>query len=326
MKKLIVRLCIYGLLMLLSLELLVRAFHLTKDYPLRIVDAQEVEKWQPHQTGYSVTGNRRQNFSEFHINSAGFNSSRDYKPSKTHFEIALVGDSFIEGFHQPYYNSIGKKIEAHFNNIPVYEYGYAGYDFADEVHLVDAYKDTFEAIDCVILNLTFKDDLERDTYSVLTDRMRFETPFYRRLRQFKLLNYAKNIGALNPIKALPGKLINTVKGRFKSDKQAPQKAVSSVDSLAIYQKRLDNFIALTTTYNYNKAKYILLLDASKTPDVFLNYLHTHNYKYIDYSQLLAQSKTKTNLVYDMHWNDHGRTLVAKAIADYLKTHGIVKTP
>jgi hypothetical protein len=47
--------------------------------------------------------------SEFHINNSGYNFYRAFTPSKDKVEIALVGDSFVEGFHQNYYNSIGKK-------------------------------------------------------------------------------------------------------------------------------------------------------------------------------------------------------------------------
>ena len=100
MKKLFFKMCIYTFLILIVLEIFVRVFHLTKDYPTRYVDAFGVEKWAPNQNGYSVTGNRRQNFSKFNINSFGYNSYREFTPSKDKKEIALVGDSFIEGFHQ----------------------------------------------------------------------------------------------------------------------------------------------------------------------------------------------------------------------------------
>ena len=125
------------------LEIWVRVFHLTKDYPVRYIDEFGVEKWMPNQDGFSVTGNRRQNFSEYHINNFGYNSYREYNPSKDKVEIALVGDSFVEGFHQNYYNSTGKKIEKILNGIEVYEFGYAGYDLADELHLIHQYQSTF---------------------------------------------------------------------------------------------------------------------------------------------------------------------------------------
>jgi hypothetical protein len=41
---------------------------------------------------------------------AGFNSHREFfTPSEDKFEIALIGDSCIEGFHQDFYDSTGKK-------------------------------------------------------------------------------------------------------------------------------------------------------------------------------------------------------------------------
>jgi len=102
MKKLILKCIAYAVLIVLLLEVYVRVFHLSKDYPVRFVDTKQVEKWRPNQNGYSVTGNRRQNFSKYHINNSGFNSYREFHPTKEKFELALVGDSFIEGFHQNY--------------------------------------------------------------------------------------------------------------------------------------------------------------------------------------------------------------------------------
>lgn len=65
LKKLILKTLGYIVLILLFLELSIRVFHLTKDYPVRMVDEYDVEKWMPKQEGYSVTGNRRQNFINF---------------------------------------------------------------------------------------------------------------------------------------------------------------------------------------------------------------------------------------------------------------------
>ena len=96
-------------LILLVLEVLTRIFYLGEDKPSRFLDDKQVEKWVPNQAGYDITGNRNQNFVKYRINNSGFNSCREFVPSLEDIEIALVGDSFIEGFHQPYQNSIGKK-------------------------------------------------------------------------------------------------------------------------------------------------------------------------------------------------------------------------
>jgi len=88
----------------------------------------------------------------------------------------LVGDSYFQGFHQDYYNSIGKKIENTIPDIEVYEYGYAGYDFADQLHLIDAYKEDFALIDHIVIYLNFPDDLNRDSYFINDERLALQTP------------------------------------------------------------------------------------------------------------------------------------------------------
>ena len=113
MKKFVFKIALYAICILLGLEILVRVFHLHKDRPVRYLDEYNVEKWIPNQTGYWVTGNRRQNVGHYKINNFGYNSVYDeFNPSKNSKEIALVGDSFIQGFHQDYQNSLGQKLEA----------------------------------------------------------------------------------------------------------------------------------------------------------------------------------------------------------------------
>ncbi|GAA4231947.1 hypothetical protein GCM10022291_05540 [Postechiella marina] len=313
MVKLLFKTGVYIILILICLELFVRVLHLGKDNPSRFVDALKVEKWKPNQTGFSVTGNRRQNFSEYHINNSGFNSYREYTPSYDRVEVALVGDSFIQGFHQDYYNSLGKKIENNMNNnVDVYEYGYAGYDFADQIHLVNAYKEDFDKIDHVILGLRYRDDLLRGDYKVVNDRMKLEAPLYQNLRKIKLLGYASNIGILDPVKKFPGKIISFFKNKKGSG--AEKKKTNQVDNHARYLK---NFKSLISRYGYDKSRFVLLISVSETPPFFMDYLKDNNFEYIDFGAVLNKSKTPTTLIYDQHWNNHGRTLIAQSISDYL---------
>ncbi|WP_435132238.1 hypothetical protein [Formosa sp. A9] len=313
MKKLVLTCFVYGILILLVLELGVRAFHLTKDYPVRYIDKFGVEKWQPNQTGYSVTGNRKQNFSEYRINNSGFNSYREFTPSSDKTEIALVGDSFIEGFHQDYYNSIGKKIENNIGDIEVYEYGYAGYDLADQLHLMHQYQNTFKLIDYVFIGLEFDTDLLRPEYSISNERMKLETPVYKILRQCKLLVYLQSIGILDAPKNLISKLSKANKIKAQTTEQE------------LYPLYLNNFKHLVNTYHFDKNKYIFLIDAKKTPASFLNYLNNNQYRYLDFSETLNRSKNSTTLIYDMHWNNYGRTLIAETIGSYVLQSGTSKS-
>jgi len=309
MKKILLKFSLYFFLILIALEILTRVFYLAKDTPLRHIDNLGVEKWNPNQTGYSVTGNRNQNFSAFRINSSGFNSYREFTPSKEKHELALVGDSFFQGFHQDFYNSIGSKIEKNIPNLEVYEYGYAGYDFADQLHLINAYKKDFDLIDQVVIYLHFPDDLHRGTYYKIMDRVQLQSPLNLTLQKSKLLVYFKSIGILDPPKNLIIKLLNSL------NKKTVPKQVSTTQNETKNTLFTKNFKQLVSTYGFDKNKFTLLLDSKITPKEFLDYLDNNQFKYIDFHSKFKASKARTNLIYDQHWNDHGRELIAKLISD-----------
>lgn len=317
MKKLFLKCFVYVILIVLALEVYVRIFHLTKDYPSRYIDEYGVEKWMPNQSGYSVTGNRRQNFSEYNINNSGFNSYREYNPTRDKTEIALVGDSFIEGFHQNYNNSIGKKIENIIKDIDVYEFGYAGYDFADQLHLVYSYQEKFKLIDHVVFGLKFENDLTRPEYNIVQDRVRLESSLYKNLRKVKILVYIQNIGIVDPIKQAPSKFISFFKGN-KNQKKVVTRKEELLKEEVEHKEYLKNFKSLIDIYGYDKSRFTLLIDKEKTPQVFLEYLGNNNFRYIDFSKDMKASKNPTNLIYDKHWNNNGRKIIASLIADYIK--------
>ncbi|WP_396601146.1 hypothetical protein [Algibacter sp. R77976] len=309
MKKLFFKLIIYLIGIFIVIELLIRVLHLTKDHPIRVIDEYGVEKWQPIQEGYSVTGNRRQNFSKFRINNSGYNSYREFHPSSTKFEIALVGDSFIEGFHQDFDNSIGKKIENKLENIVVYEYGYAGYDLADQLHLIHKYKEEFDLIDYVFIGLEVETDLERKKYEIIKSRIKLESPLYKNLRKIKLLTYLKSIGVVDVGKKFVSNLIS-----FKRNKKEKLK----FSKTNIVDKYIENFDQLVSTYGFNKKRFIFFLETDKTPLVFINHLNENNYKYLDLSKCFKSSDLHKTLIYDKHWNNHGRDLVSNQIASMIE--------
>ncbi len=308
MLKLSIKIGCYLFLILLILEILIRVFHLAKDTPQRFIDKSKVEKWVPNQKGISVTGIRKQNAAHYRINNSGFNSYQEYNSTKEQFELALVGDSFIEGFHQDYDDSIGKKIENEFPNIKVYEYGYAGYDFADQLHLIHAYKKDFDLIDQIIIYIDFNSDLLRYKYTVIQDRITLQSPLNNMLKKCKLLVYTKSIGLLDPPKKLIAKLINSLN---KKQPKTSKKSIEHTDKTAIY---INNFKKLVQLYGFDKQRYSLLLNTNTTPKPFLDYLTNNHFKIIDFHQSFKKATAPTYLIYDQHWNNYGRSLIAKQIS------------
>ena len=317
MKKFILKTFLYIFLILVTLEITVRVFHLYTEDPPRYIDKYGVEKRVPGSKGYAVTGNRNQDVAEFHINNAGFNSYRDYHPTEDKFEIALIGDSFIEGFHQNYYQSIGKKIENKLKGVEVYEYGYSGYDLANQLQLIQAYQEDFKLIDEIILYMNYKNDLERGEYE--PDKARIATlssPLFEIRDHIKLLAYGSKIGILEPLKHLiTGNAFEVNSRGYKTN----EIEIETPDEILKRDLRyLDNFKNLVRLYGYDKTKTTLLLDSTKTSKSFLDYCDANDFKYIDFSTTFKKSTKATTLIYDWHWNNHGRDLIAQVISDYIK--------
>ena len=238
MGRFVKKVCLYIFLVFLALETLVRVFHLYNDAPDWYLDDNEVYRRVPGQKGYSVFGNRRQQFAPYHINNAGYNSYHEFEPANDKLEIAILGDSFIEGLHQDYRNSIGKKVENELSDLYVYEYGHSDFDLADQMHLVRTDSEEFEKIDFIIYELKYYNDLLRGAYSLKPRKVVFPL-----LRHSKLLVYLLDIGMIDSVKKLLRKL---------SIGQEPRKGMgANPDKDKIF---MDNFIKLCTEYGFQKDK------------------------------------------------------------------------
>ena len=307
MLKLVLKSIVYVFFVLIVLELLVRAFHLHNDRPERFVDKDSLNKWVPGQEGYSVFGNRRQVLARYRINSSGYNSYREYLPTEEDIEIALIGDSFIEGFHQDVDNSIGHKIEDFLgDSVKVFEFGHSAYDLADQLHTIQSNPETFRLVDYVILAVWYEDDLTREAYEPI-NRM----PSYAFLNYSKLLVYAQDIGLFDPLKRLSKTAAEFRKGE-STDLQGLKETID------LDKRNLANFKKLSNHYEFDKKRWAFLLDGSITNQEFLDYLDSQNIQVIDYSKAFYNDDVPKTLIFDQHWNDKGRALIARLIADFVQ--------
>ncbi|MEL0456421.1 hypothetical protein WJN01_09295 [Flavobacteriaceae bacterium SZ-1-7] len=312
MKKFIFKTIFYIVLVLIALEGLVRVLHLYNDVPLDLyIDEYGIQKTVPGQAGFSVTGNRRMNFCEFHINKSGYNSYREFVPTKDKIEIALIGDSFIEGFNQHYYDSTGKKIENNLDNeVEVYEYGRGGYDMADQLYILNSYKETFDLIDHVFIYMKFENDFKRREIKPDHDLVNLKYTFKFQIKRYiKLLKYSNAIGLFDVVKNMIYR--NKPKGHQKVEKE-------KVDENALAMEYIDNFKAVVNRYGFNKEKNTFLLDKRKTSPLFIDYCDKMGYKYLDFGPAFEKETKPTILIYDRHWNNRGRRIIAKVISDYVK--------
>ena len=305
MKKLFLKLSLYGIITFVVLEVLVRIFHLYSETPLRYIDEFGVEKRVPNQVGTNVTGNRRQHVTDFRINENGFNTIRKEISSNNKIKIALVGDSFIEGFHQDYKNSLGRMIEQELDSVEVYEYGCGGYDMADQLHLIDTYREDFDKMDLIIVYLKYDNDLERANYRPNQERIaNLNSPIASIRRKSKLLSYIGRLGLINKF---------GVFFRGETSEITETDIAKKQESAALDVVRIENFKNLMDSYSFDKTKIKLLLNSNKTSSGFLNFCNIVDVDYIDYALTFALAEKETTLIYDEHWNSYGRVLIAKEI-------------
>ncbi|MEM9075504.1 MAG: hypothetical protein AAGC43_00630 [Bacteroidota bacterium] len=301
MFRFIKNIVVKGFLIFLVLEILVRFFHLYNDMPDWFLADDKTYKRVPGQEGYAVFGNRKQNVSAYRINQSGYNSFREFNPTEEGIEVAILGDSFIEGLHQDYHNSIGKKIEDELKHVHVYEYGHSNFDLADQMFLVQANEEIFSKIDFIIFEFKYFDDLLRAEYSIENRRVVFPL-----LRYSKLLTYFLDIGLVDSVKKV---LRNFNIG------QTPRK-VDKTDKDSLF---LNNFKSLISKYGIDKTKSAFLLNSNDTNVEFLGFLKNNGIPIIDYGDGLKKScDSPTTLIFDRHWNDNGRNIVAEAIIDFFK--------
>lgn len=280
--------------------------------PERYINADGVELNLPHQEGLFVTGNRRQHSVPYKTDAYGFNTLQNNLDGKNKkYSIALIGDSFIEGFHQPRTASLGKMVEDQLQHAAVTEYGMSGYDFADQLYLVHTYKEHFEQMDALVFYLKYENDLERASYQPNYTRAIKRRSLVSKIRQeSKLLTYMGRLGIINQFsRFVKGKTARTE--AFKKQKEA------AIDSNLV-GKRIANFKALLAQNPIPRTKMHLLVDTSKTPQRFIAMCLNMGIAVIDFKDALQQAEAAPTYIYDEHWNHHGRQLVAKSISSKLK--------
>lgn len=89
--------------------------------------------YKPNSKGVWIRGGQRELVNNYKINSQGFNSIKDYsRLNGNKINIAIIGDSYVEGFHVGVENSIGRILENVTNNqVEVHEYGHSGGNIVD---------------------------------------------------------------------------------------------------------------------------------------------------------------------------------------------------
>jgi hypothetical protein len=286
-----------------SLEISLRVFGLAaQTMPTKNVDNNYV--FEPGKSGFWVRGGLKEINSYYVINKQGFNSIVDYTDlDNKNLNIALIGDSYIQGFHTDVNYSIGRQLEDMLGpNVVVHEFGKAGGNIVDYGLVYKEYV-KYKKYDFIFVLATDKDlALEKASFMGRGNRV-FKKSLVRKIYDnvhiLRYLNINHGLGVhLN-------KLINN----------GPE----SIDR--IHNNNLSNDIITKESYlnsvNEDALKLlpqdvIFLYEEHRLKDVFIE---NFDFKF----KKIIHSKTPKDHGIDAHWNINGRYNCAKSMAEFIQS-------
>ena len=145
MKRFILHLSILGMILLISSELIIRILNLSRP-PLNKIKNEGFTLFAPYQSGEMVFGNFGDIRAKFNINQQGYNSVHDYDELFVGQKYAIVGDSFIEGWHEDVNSSIGRRVENMLPQTRVHEYGRSGWNAHNYLQLCNKVGNKYDQI------------------------------------------------------------------------------------------------------------------------------------------------------------------------------------
>jgi len=128
MKKFIIKLIKYSIVVLILLEIVVRLFTLTNDVPQRDIDENGLQVFRKNQEGQS-------HGHKWKVNSSGFLGHNEIKEPN---QLLIIGDSFVENIMNPFecrQSSFFTK-----NGYNVFEIGRSGITFIESLEFYSKYK------------------------------------------------------------------------------------------------------------------------------------------------------------------------------------------
>jgi hypothetical protein len=307
MIKLIIKSLTFFVFTLLIFEIYIRIFHLYDDIPKFQLSENNLLFYRPDQMGLYNFGNRKEIESKYSINNVGFNSSIDYKFNNSVNKIALIGDSYIEGFHQDVVNSIGRKIEKYIPKL-CYEYGVSDWNYNDYSNLIGSNIDDFNQFEYIFINInpsdlqyTLKNYLNNYKSKLRVDNQ--NTILYKYIyKNIKLISSINQMGLLDKIK---------IKTTLFS-----RNILMEPNNINLQLKNFQN-INKYFIPSFLKKKIVFIINSNLNyQESFISYLKLNN-QTIDLKNSFNSSIESPYYVFDQHWNNMGRDLVSTEIIDYI---------
>lgn len=265
-------------------EFIVRMIDVVPDIPER-VNYNGYYMLKKNQSGKYIKGKFPKWLkANYHINNLGFVSSKDYFFDDSNNKIAIIGDSFVEGFQVDSDKSIGRLIENELNNTDVYEFGFSGYNYHNYKEIFHDYN--LKCFKYVFIILDYEDLSAANSDKIIYSKsIQLKEMFFR-----KLYDYLFFFKYLNWNHAIIGKLLNI----FSFSPEDQNKLNTNIE---VFSENYDN---LEFVLKSNNDKVLI--------DIFpkINFIQiNHELKPYDFG-------------FDKHWNLNGRKNVAETLIQWIK--------
>ena len=300
MKSFLKYIAIWLVIVTVVLELTVRIFDLAaKTMPTQNVDGNYL--FAPGKSGFWVRGGLGELTNYYEINKQGYNSIIDYdRLDPKNLNIALIGDSYIQGFQTDVRQSIGRQLEDILgDNTVVHDYGKAGSNIVDFSITYNKYVQ-HKAYDFTFI-LAGDEDLKQKKPNNMGRGNRIPNKtlsryIYDNVHILRYLNINHGLGVNF------NKLINEGPDSIDRIHKEKVEEVTEEDFL--------NKINLEAIKTLPKSA-VFLYEGEKLSPYFIDNFNFEFKKIIHY-------KRPKDHGFDGHWNKNGRYNCAKAMAEYIK--------
>ena len=320
MIKLIIKTIIFSVFTLFIFEIYIRIFHLYDDVPRFHLDSNKLLIYKPNQSGSYNFGNRKEVDSKYLINSSGYNSTIEYDFKKSIPKIALIGDSYIEGFHQDVNNSIGRIFER-LAEYQCYEYGISGWNFYDYLNLISSDSNQFNQFEYIFINLNPSDIQYSLQYYLKSDDSKLKVDKQNSFVYKYIYNNIKLISSANQMG-----IFNDLRKKVKIYSKNNQFELNNNDITELSNNtQLKNFNEIVNYFNISifNEKLIFLFNSNLKYEESLLSVIKKRYNFINLSIAFNKSEESPYFRFDKHWNSKGRLLVAQEILHKINNKDIL---